>query len=162
MHWSSYTPGIQFGFTHTSSPPYCFNPCRKFLAASVRVSALPLCSGKFTLSSECCHKGCEKMSLSHGLVTIPCLHPAGAQELQRGKTGTNIFIVLTPHLPEKKGKNRRSLWVEVNSGQRLKGCEGEAVTGKYEETRGKKRIDIFYSILIKPYYFESCTDHTGR
>lgn len=138
VHCSSQTPGIQFGFTHTSSPPRCFNPCREFLAASVRVSALPLCSGKLTLSSECCCKGCEKMSLSHGLVTIPCLHPAGAQELQRGKTGTNIFIVLTPHLPEKKGgKNRRSLWVEVNSRQRLKGCEGEVVSGKYEGTNNR-------------------------
>lgn len=36
------------------------------------------------------------------------------------------------------------------------------MSGKYEERRGKKRIDIFYSILIKPYYFESCIDHTGR
>lgn len=100
------------------------------------------------------------MSLSHGLVTIPCLHPAGAQELQRGKTGTNIFIVLTPHLPEKIGKNRRSMWVEVNSGQRQKGCEGEVVSGKYEKTREPRMV--FYSIPIQLHYFESCTDHTGR
>lgn len=62
---------------------------------------------------------------------------------------------------KKKGKNRRSLWVEVNSGQMLKGCEGEAVSGKYEETK-EPRMGIFYSIPIKLYYFGSCIDHTGR
>lgn len=85
VHCSSYIPWTQLGFTHASSPPHRFTPCKRFLAAPVRASAPPLCSGRFTLSLECCCKGCEKMSLSHGLVTIPCLHPAGAKSCREEK-----------------------------------------------------------------------------
>lgn len=88
--------------------------------------------------------------------------PSWSSGAAERKNRNQYIYCFNPSPPRKKGgKNRRSLWVEVNSRQRLKGCEGEVVSGKYEETR-EPRIGIFCSIPIKLYYFGSCIDHTGR